>query len=106
MNAGLGDGTCLFCKPIGPRTAPGPGPASGRPALQAFAGSLEGQRASKGVFFATSFFTKEAEEDVHRISRQIVLIDGQALTRLMDDDGIGVRSSRSLSVKRVNGVCF
>ena len=34
----------------------------GRPALQAFAGSLEGQRASKGVFFTTSFFTGEAEE--------------------------------------------
>jgi restriction system protein len=32
----------------------------GRPALQAFAGSLEGQRAGKGVFLTTSSFTAEA----------------------------------------------
>ena len=34
----------------------------GRPALQAFAGSLEGQRAAKGVFITTSHFTGEAED--------------------------------------------
>ena len=70
------------------------------------AGSLEGQRASKGVFFATSFFTKEAEEYVHRISRRIVLIDGRALTRLMYDYGIGVRSGRSLAIKQVDDAYF
>ena len=48
------------------------------------------------------FFTKEAEEYVHRISRRIVLIDGRALIRLMYDYGIGVRSGRSLAVKRVD----
>ena len=58
------------------------------------------------MFFATSFFTKEAEEYVHRISRRIVLIDGRALTRLMYDYGIGVRSGRSLAVKRVDDACF
>jgi restriction system protein len=54
----------------------------GRPALQAFAGSLEGQRAGKGVFITTSRFTSEAEDYVRRISRRIVLIDGPALARL------------------------
>ena len=78
----------------------------GRPALQAFAGSLEGQRASKGVFFTTSFFTKDAEEYVHRISRRIVLIDGRELARLMYDHGIGVRSARNLPVKRVDDGYF
>ncbi len=78
----------------------------GRPALQAFAGSLEGQRASKGVFFTTSFFTAEAEDYVRRISRRIVLIDGRALTRLMYDHGIGVRSARSLPVKKVDEAYF
>lgn len=74
----------------------------GRPALQAFAGSLEGQTANKGVFLTTSYFTGEAEEYVRRISRRIVLIDGRALTRLMYDYGIGVRPGRSLVVKRVD----
>ena len=74
----------------------------GRPALQAFAGSLEGQRASKGVFLTTSYFTSEAEEYVRRISRRIVTVDGRTLTRLMYDYGIGVRAGRSLVVKRVD----
>jgi len=78
----------------------------GRPALQAFAGSLEGQRASKGVFLTTSYFTGEAEEYVRRISRRIVLIDGKALTKLMYDYGIGVRPGRSLVVKRVDDAYF
>lgn len=78
----------------------------GRPALQAFAGSLEGQRASKGVFLTTSYFTGEAEEYVRRISRRIVLVDGRTLTRLMYDHGIGVRSGRSLAVKRVDDAYF
>ena len=43
----------------------------GRPALQAFAGSLEGQQASKGVFLTTSFFTGDAQDYVRRISRRI-----------------------------------
>lgn len=80
--------------------------AVGRPALQAFAGSLEGQRASKGVFLTTSHFTGEAEEYVRRISRRIVLVDGQTLTRLMYDYGIGVRAGRSLVVKRVDDGYF
>lgn len=78
----------------------------GRPALQAFAGSLEGQRASKGVFLTTSYFTGEAEDYVRRISRRIVLIDGKALTKLMYDYGIGVRAGRNLIVKRVDDAYF
>jgi restriction system protein len=78
----------------------------GRPALQAFAGSLEGQRASKGVFFTTSFFTSEAQEYVRRISRRVVLIDGSALTKLMYDYGIGLRLARTLPVKQVDDAYF
>jgi restriction system protein len=59
-----------------------------RPDLQGFAGSLEGQRAGKGVFITTSRFTEDAREYVGRISKRIVLIDGQALARLMYDYSI------------------
>jgi len=78
----------------------------GRPALQAFAGSLEGQRASKGVFFTTSFFTGEAEDYVRRISRRIVLVDGRALAKLMYDYGIGLRLARTLPVKQIDDAYF
>jgi restriction system protein len=78
----------------------------GRPALQAFAGSLEGQRASKGVFITTSHFTGEAEDYVKRISKRIVLIDGKTLARLMYEYGVGVRTRRTLDVKRVDEAYF
>ncbi len=78
----------------------------GRPDLQKFAGSLEGQRASKGVFITTSSFSADAAEYVNRISRRIVLIDGAMLARLMYDHGIGVRPRRTLDVKGVDGVYF
>ena len=78
----------------------------GRPALQAFAGSLEGQRASKGVFITTSHFTSEAEDYVKRISKRIVLIDGKTLARLMYEYGVGVRTRRTLDVKRVDEAYF
>ena len=80
--------------------------AVGRPALQAFAGSLEGQRAAKGVFMTTSYFTADAEDYVRRISRRIVLVDGRMLARLMYDYGIAVRSHRSLDVKRLDEAYF
>ena len=78
----------------------------GRPALQAFAGSLEGQRASKGVFITTSHFTGDADDYVRRISKRIVLIDGRTLARLMYEYGVGVRTRRTLDVKRVDEAYF
>jgi restriction system protein len=78
----------------------------GRPALQAFAGSLEGQRAAKGVFITTSYFTADADDYVRRISKRIILIDGRMLARLMYDYGLGVRSRRSLDVKRIDDAYF
>lgn len=78
----------------------------GRPALQAFAGSLEGQRAAKGVFITTSYFTAEAEDYVRRISRRIVLIDGKTLARHMYQHGVGVRTRRTLDVKRIDEAYF
>lgn len=78
----------------------------GRPDLQKFAGSLEGQRASKGVFITTSSFSSDAKEYVTRIARRIVLIDGDALASLMYDHGIGVRPRRMLAVKSLDEAYF
>jgi restriction system protein len=61
-----------------------------RPEVQAFAGSLEGQRARKGVFITTSRYTPDAREYVSKIEKRIVLIDGEELAELMIDHGIGV----------------
>lgn len=77
-----------------------------RPDLQAFAGSLEGQRAGKGVFITTSRFTEDAREYVGRISKRIVLIDGPLLARLMYEHGIGVRDHRRYEVRKVDAAYF
>lgn len=51
----------------------------GRPIVQAFAGSLDGYRAKKGVLITTSQFSPEAKDYVNRIEKKIVLIDGEEL---------------------------
>jgi restriction system protein len=74
----------------------------GRPEVQAFAGSMEGFRARKGVLITSSTFSKEAEDYVSHIERKIVLIDGKRLAELMIDHDIGVATSRAYTVKRVD----
>jgi restriction system protein len=74
----------------------------GRPIVQAFAGSLEGQRARKGVLITTSQFSQDARDYVSRIEKKIVLIDGEELTQLMIDYGIGVAEIASYTVKKVD----
>ena len=41
-----------------------------------------------------------------RISKRIVLIDGKTLARLMYEYGVGVRTRRTLDVKRVDEAYF
>ena len=78
----------------------------GRPEVQSFAGSLEGERARKGVLITTGGFTKDAVEYVKRIDKRIVLIDGQQLAALMFENSVGVASVASFDVKRVDSDYF
>ena len=74
----------------------------GAPAVQAFAGSLEGHRARKGVFITASTFTRDALEYVKRIEKKIVLIDGGELTHLMIEHGVGVRDIEEYVVRELD----
>ncbi len=74
----------------------------GRPDVQAFAGSLEGHRARKGVFITTSQFSGEARDYVGRIEKKIILIDGQQLADLAIEYKVGVAELTSYSVKRLD----
>lgn len=74
----------------------------GRPEIQAFAGSLMGQGASKGVFITTSRFSAEARDYVRRIDKRIVLIDGEQLAELMIDHGVGVTEAATYVVNRLD----
>jgi len=78
----------------------------GRPEIQKFAGALQGQRARKGVFITTSFFTKEAIEYVSLIESKIILIDGEHLSRLMVEHNIGVSTVGQYEVKKLDSDYF
>jgi len=78
----------------------------GRPEVQAFAGSMEGMRAKKGVLITTANFSKEAEDYVNRIERKIVLIDGRRLAELMIEHGVGVATARAYVVKKLDSDYF
>jgi restriction system protein len=78
----------------------------GRPVVQAFAGSLEGERANKGVLLTTSNFSQDARDYVRRIQKKIVLIDGEQLAQLMIDYDIGVAHAAAYVVKRIDSDYF
>ena len=78
----------------------------GRPEIQKFAGALQGQRARKGVFITTSYFTKEAHEYAALIETKIILIDGEHLSRLMVEHNIGVSTVGLYEVKKLDSDYF
>jgi len=78
----------------------------GRPIVQGFAGALEGQRARKGVLITTPQFTQEARAYVNQIEKRIVLIDGERLSQLMLDHGIGVSDVVTYRVQRLDLTYF
>ena len=74
----------------------------GRPEIQKFVGALFGKKAKKGVFLTTSSFSAEARDYASSIDAKIVLIDGAKLAQLMIDFGVGVSSSQTYIIKRID----
>jgi restriction system protein len=74
----------------------------GRPALQAFVGSLTGEGANKGVFVTTSDFSKEAKDYLNKVQHRIVLINGDRLARLMISHEVGVRARKTYVLRSVD----
>lgn len=72
------------------------------PDIRGFAGSLEGAKATKGVFVTTSYFTSQARAFVERLTRRIVLVDGQQLAQLMIRHDVGVRIEDTLYIKKID----
>lgn len=78
----------------------------GRPEIQKFAGALLGQKAKKGIFITTSFFTTEAKAYVENIDAKIILIDGTRLTELMIENNLGVGVQNIYEIKRIDSDYF
>lgn len=78
-----------------------------RPEVQKFAGALQGEKATKGLFITTSEFTKDAQDfAANLLGFNIVLIDGNQLTKLMIKYNLGVAVEQTYEVKRVDSDFF
>jgi len=78
------------------------GNAIGVEKIREFAGALDERGATKGVFVTTSHFAPQARAYAQRSPKRLVLIDGEELTRLMVQYGIGVRVYRTLEMKKLD----
>ena len=77
----------------------------GSPGPQLF-GALAGQRANKGVFITTSWFTQEAKDYAGSSQYKVVLIDGERLADLMIEHGLGVSVAATYLIKRIDSDFF
>lgn len=78
------------------------GSAIGVDKIREFAGSLDERGATKGVFVTTSHFAPQARAYAQRSPKRLILIDGEELTRLLVQHGVGVRAYRELKLKRLD----
>jgi restriction system protein len=78
----------------------------GSGAIRDFFGSLDRFKASKGLFVTASTFSPSARETADLLSKRIVLIDGEQLTRLMIRHSVGCRIEETLYVKKVDEEFF
>ncbi|MGD0300992.1 MAG: restriction endonuclease [Bryobacteraceae bacterium] len=78
----------------------------GRPAVQSFSGALTGLGAAKGVMITTSRFTDDAKAYAQHLPHKLILIDGDALARLLIDHRVGVTTTKTYTVNRLDSDYF
>lgn len=79
----------------------------GKPQIQQFVGALDEQKASKGVFITTSSYSSAARKYAEeKVSKKIVLIDGEELVRYMIQYNVGVSLKYVYEVKRIDSDYF
>ena len=71
-----------------------------------FIGTLEMNKAEKGVFITTSKFPKDASENVKKARKHIALIDGEILVELMIKHNVGVTTKRTYEIKQLDEEYF
>ena len=70
--------------------------------VRGFSGSLDDKKTSRGVFITTARFSDAAKRYVEEIQKQIVLIDGEELARLMIRYKVGVREDRTIPINKLD----
>ena len=81
----------------------------GEPEIRNFAGSLDRQGAIKGVFITTSTFSptaRQAARDISMGSKSVRLVDGQELAQMMIKHNVGVFTTITYEVKKLDANYF
>jgi restriction system protein len=80
----------------------------GSPEIQKFIGALTSHGARKGVFITTSHFTSDAKKIAESTSgtANLVLIDGNELSKRMIENNVGVSIVETYHVKRIDNDFF
>ena len=79
-----------------------PGNSVGVEKVREFAGAMVERGATKGVFVTTSHFAASGRTYAERIPQRLILIDGAELARLMVRYGVGVRTIRTIELKKTD----
>lgn len=74
--------------------------------IRNFIGALSENHANKGVFITTSDFIPSARESARKVSQKVILINGARLAELMIEHNIGVTTTRTISLKRIDSDYF
>ena len=75
----------------------------GKPEIQKFVGALTGKQAQKGLFITTAKFSSGAiQYSENLLGTKVVLVDGNALAKLMIKHNVGVSIEHVYEVKRVD----
>lgn len=74
--------------------------------IRDFFGSLDRFKATKGLFVTASTFTSSARQTAEQLSKRIVLMDGNQLTRMMILHGVGCLIEETLHVKKIDEEFF
>lgn len=79
----------------------------GKPEIQKFVGTLQGQQAQKGLFITTARFSSGAIQYANNLlGVKVVLVDGSALAKLMIKHSVGVSLEQTYEVKKIDSDFF
>lgn len=82
-----------------------PNTTIGKPEIQKFAGAMMGPpKIEKGLFITTAKYSQGAKEFAN--AQHIILVDGQKLTELMIEYGLGVSVQNIYKIKRIDSDYF
>ena len=78
----------------------------GAPPVRDFVGALDGEGVQDGIFITTSDFNPAAKNFAERSSKRVILINGSQLARYMIDHNVGVSTTKTYEIKRVDSDYF